>query len=130
MQTIEKRIPKGYIYMGIIRMGDDLSVSVYGGDKAHIGAVALATPRKSLESDTKISSSASILTVVGHKEDLLARELSLYLASKLNVTVTVSMGIHLEHADKADIESIHKAVMELGEALIESQSSTALKKQV
>ena len=83
--------------------GKDLSLTISGGEKHHIGAVALAVPRPSLSDPQKISSSASVLTVVSHKEDELARQVALMLAASLNCTVTAAVGIHIDNAAEKDI---------------------------
>jgi hypothetical protein len=43
---------------------------------------------------------------MGHKEDLLARDAALRLASQLNTTVLVSVGLHLDHATPDDINRL------------------------
>lgn len=83
--------------------GNDLVVVIAGGTSHHIGAVALAVPRPSLSEPGRISASASVLCVTGHKEDELARSISLQLASALNCVVTVVAGIHIEEATGTDI---------------------------
>ena len=76
------------------RLGNDLMVSITGG-QAHLGAVALATPRPSRRQPHQGSADAHVLTVSGHKEDLLARAAALALCTALGVPVSVSCGIHI-----------------------------------
>lgn len=52
-----------------VRCGDDLTVVIGGGEKQHIGAVAVGIPRPSLKDKNIVSSSASVLCLTGHKED-------------------------------------------------------------
>lgn len=85
-------------------VGKDLLVWLTGG-QAHIGAVALAVPRPSLRDDDKVSADATVMTVGGHKEDLLARKIALALATKLNVQVCVSAGLHWDAATPTKIEA-------------------------
>lgn len=85
-------------------MGRDVSLCLGGGQKHHIGAVALATPRESLQGDGQISASASVLCVTGHMEDQLARRVALKLAVRLNRRVTVCTGLHIDEAGPEDIE--------------------------
>ena len=85
-------------------VGKDLLVWLTGG-QAHIGAVALAVPRPSLRDDDKVSADATVMTVGGHKEDLLARKIALALATKLNVQVCVSAGLHWDSATPTRIET-------------------------
>ena len=78
--------------------GADLVVVIGGGERYHVGAVAIAVPRASLCSPEKISASASVICLTGHKEDLLAREGALRLAAKLNRNVILTVGIHVDNA--------------------------------
>jgi len=80
-----------------LRMGDDLCLTLSGGEQEHIGAVAAAQPRPSLADPARTSATASVITLPGHKEDMLARELSLKVAGALNVVVCVACGIHVSH---------------------------------
>lgn len=90
----------------VIQAGRDLAVVITGGIVPHIGAAALATPRLSLKQDGSISASASVLCQVGHKDDLPAREAALRLAAALNTTVLVSVGIHVDAAQTADLQAL------------------------
>ncbi|EGO62824.1 hypothetical protein [Acetonema longum] len=83
--------------------GKDAAVVIGGGEVPHVGAAALALPRPSLKNHGGISATASVLCVTGHKEDLLARAAALRLASRLNTSVLVSVGLHLDHATPDDI---------------------------
>lgn len=56
-----------------ITSGEDLTVIIYGGEKPHIGALAIAIPRPSLKNLRKVSTSTSVFTLVGRKEDDLAK---------------------------------------------------------
>jgi gallate decarboxylase subunit D len=87
-------------------VGKDLVVTIGGGTKAHVGAVAVAQPRPSLRGDGRISASASVITLLGHKEDELARWAALHLASQLNTTVAVTAGVHLDQATPEQIAAI------------------------
>ncbi|MEG2174985.1 MAG: hypothetical protein RR135_05835, partial [Oscillospiraceae bacterium] len=78
--------------------GRDLQVMLTGGEVPHIGAVALALPRPSLRDSAVCSASASVLCVTGHKEDDLARETALRLATACQVTVCVTAGVHIQDA--------------------------------
>lgn len=86
--------------------GKDVVAAIGGGEVPHVGTAALALPRLSLKHDGIISATASVLCVMGHKEDMLARDAALRLASTLNTTVSVSMGLHLDHATPDDIKRL------------------------
>ena len=94
----------------VLAMGEDLCVAVSGGDREHIGAVALAQPGPSLRDPDAISATVSVLAVTGHKEDELARDVALDMAAALNVRVCVSCGIHVDQAESGDIREIVEAV--------------------
>jgi hypothetical protein len=86
--------------------GKDIVVVIEGGTRYHVGAVALAIPRPSIADPAQISASASVLCVTGHKEDELARDTALQIASLLNCTVTVIAGIHIDAADAQNISEL------------------------
>jgi hypothetical protein len=104
--------------MSAIPMGDDLCVALSGGDRAHVGAVAISQPRPSLADPAVTSATTSVIAVLGHKEDMLARLVAAKLASALGVVVTVSCGIHVDAATAADIEAIGSLAMDMAENLI------------
>lgn len=86
-------------------VGDDILVLLTGG-RAHIGAVAVAQPRPSIKNAKKISSTSSVFTHVGHKEDVVAKAMSEELSRGLNKRVTVAAGIHWDGLESKDIELI------------------------
>ncbi len=87
-------------------IGNDLLVSVWGGEKPHIGAVAISEPRASLKDPAVTSASTSVFCCLGHKEDELAREMSNRLSSAMNRKVVVTMGIHWDDLSMGGIEQI------------------------
>jgi len=89
--------------------GADLVVTLQGGTRHHIGATAMAVPRPSLADSSRVSASASVLCVTGHKEDELARSVALRLAAALGCTVTVAAGLHVEAASPEDIAALLRA---------------------
>jgi len=94
-------------------VGRDLLVTIGGGTVPHIGAVALGQPRPSLRADGSISATVSVLTLLGHKEDDLARWAAHQLASSLNVTVVVTAGLHVDRASPEEIERLSTAARAL-----------------
>lgn len=93
--------------------GEDLSVTICGGTKPHVGAAALGVPYPSLTGDGTVSASVSVLCAAGHKEDELVRETAKQLASRFCCNVAVSAGIHIENASAQDIQRIWKNCMAL-----------------
>ncbi len=87
-------------------IGRDLLVAIWGGERPHIGAVALAQPRPSLKDPAAASATASVLCVVGHKEDEVVKKASEYLSAALDTRVTVAAGIHWDNLDEGAIRDV------------------------
>ena len=85
---------------------DGLSVNLLGGEVPHIGAVAVSIPRVSLSSPRRRSATTSVFTIVGHKEDELARSVASELARRLGVITVVVAGVHIRRAGPADIATV------------------------
>lgn len=77
-----------------------------GGSLQHVGAVALATPRPSLDDPHKVSSSVSVLSVISHKDDVLARTYALRMAAAFNVEVSFTAGVHVDNPTSGDFKTI------------------------
>jgi gallate decarboxylase subunit D len=99
-------------------MGSDFVVSIGGGTHPHVGAVAVAQPRPSLKGDGSVSATASVIALLGHKEDELARWAALHLAARLNATVVVTAGLHADQATLAEVLHLDAEARRLVEALI------------
>ena len=74
--TVEREV-RGYpLRVGVKRIGEDLLISVEGGQKPHIGCVIQSIPRPSLTGDGSYSATSSVLNLTGHKDEYLCRKLS------------------------------------------------------
>lgn len=104
----------------IIQCGRDLNICIAGGDTYHIGAAALAIPRPSLADARQTSASVSVFCVTGHKEDELARNTALLLASQLNTRVIVTCGLHIDNATTQDIQILYENYLLLTNQIIDS----------
>lgn len=104
-------------------VGRDILVTVYGGTKPHIGAVALSIPRKSLKDKRKTSSSTSILTVTGHKDDVLAKIIAEKVTSVTGRKTAVAAGIHIEKATESEIKKIIAEAKKCADKIAEMLSS-------
>lgn len=94
------------------RAGDDYVFLVTGGE-AHVGAVACAYWHEgAVRSET--------ISVPGHREGELVRELAESAASKLRHRAVVIMGIHIDNATKQDIAHIIALVHGKMRAALES----------
>lgn len=87
-------------------IGNDFLVALWGGEKPHIGAVAVAQPRPSLKDPNVTSATASVFCFIGHKEDELAKAVSEILAAALNTQVVVTAGIHWDNISKEGIQKV------------------------
>ena len=101
-----------------VRMGEDICLTLCGGEQEHIGAVAVAQPRPSLADPARTSATASVIALPGHQEDMLARELALKVAATLKVTVCVACGIHLQHPTPAVLDEALAASRDLVDAFL------------
>ncbi len=90
-------------------IGKDLMVAVWGGEKPHIGAVAVAQPRPSLSpSNDQASATTSVICLLGHKEDTIAKSAAETLAAAMNRPVVVSAGMHWAQIDAAGIQKVEE----------------------
>jgi hypothetical protein len=90
-----------------VRMiGSDLLIAIWGGEKPHIGAVAVAQPRPSLKDPAVTSSSASVICLLGHKEDELAKAAAEIVAAALKTQVVVTAGIHWDNLAPEAIQRV------------------------
>lgn len=87
-------------------LGKDLVLHLYGGTRPHVGAVAIALPRPSLEDATKKGATVSIYTFLGHKDDILAKDAACRLAKSLDKSVVVIAGFHLPNINTEQIEQV------------------------
>ena len=107
-------------------IGGDLLVAIWGGDRPHIGAVALAQPRPSLKDSGIMSATASVICVVGHKEDDLVKEASEFLASALKNRVVVTAGIHWDNLDEEGIRAVKQNSQILVKRIAEEMKDAAV----
>jgi hypothetical protein len=72
--------------------------------------VAVAQARPSLQDSSKRSATTSVITLLGHKDDAIARRVAHALAAKLDKNVVVSCGIHVDRITQDELDSIDIAV--------------------
>jgi hypothetical protein len=99
-------------------IGEDVLVAIWGGEKPHIGAVAVAQPRPSLKDPDVTSSSASVICLVGHKEDELAKAAAEILAAALKTRVVVTAGIHWDNLAPKGIQHVVRNTETLVEMIL------------
>ena len=81
-------------------MGNDLVVFIYNNN-AHIGAVALG------EYDpTEKRTSTSVVTRLGHKDDVIAQKAAYSISKSTKRPVCVIAGVHLDNITSEEIDKL------------------------
>ena len=106
-------------------IGQDLLVAIWGGERPHIGAVAMAQPRPSLKDQRVRSATASVFCYPGHKDDIIAKEAAEKISSALNTNVTVTVGIHWDNIDEEGIQSVTENSRQLVKMIIKRITTKA-----
>jgi len=119
MKKWELSTPEGdyRVHSLAILVGDDLLICLWGGTQPHIGAVAVALPRQSLADPLSTSSTSSVFTLLGHKEDTVAKMVSERLSARLNRNVVVSAGMHWDQVDDDAIAEIVDNCLQLADGI-------------
>jgi len=95
--------------MTCLRLGRDLCVTLAGGDRPHIGAVALARSE---------AGGSSVLTLPGHRESDLAQAIASRLADQFDAAVSVACGIHLDDILPEELAAVLELSQELTSELM------------
>jgi len=90
----------------VMKVGQDFVVVIWGGERHHIGAVALAQSRQSLKDPQMKSATASVLSILGHKEDAVVKSVSERLAAVADRPVVVTAGMHWNKLEQSDLNKI------------------------
>ncbi len=83
------------IVANIHRIGEDVLISVYGGDKAHIGGCILAD-----ENEIKI------LSLGEHKDHIAFEIMAKIITKHIRKNLCITGGIHIENITKEQIEIV------------------------
>jgi len=121
MQVLSLKTGEGKfeVFLNAVFMGRDVSVTISGGETPHIGAIAVAIPRKSLKGDGSDSASVSVICIPGHKEDELVQRTAKRLSTIWACHVTVTAGLHIDRATPSDLEILNTQIESLISELIE-----------
>jgi len=99
-------------------LGNNYLLLAQAGEE-HIGSIVLAIPRLSLEDSKRISSTVSVLNVIGHKDEEIARPLAKALCKTTNQPAVAIAGIHYDGLRPYDIRRIQmineQAVKKVGD---------------
>lgn len=107
---IEKQLTFTNLCVEVHYLGADYHILVSGGERPHIGCTVLAIPRPSLDGSGKISSTASVLNVTGHKDEEVCRYLAEKVSAGKNAVVVCTGGIHMDGITKEQIAEIVEAM--------------------
>jgi hypothetical protein len=111
----------------VMKIGQDLIVAIWGGEKPHIGAVAVAQPRPSLKDHRLRSATASVICYPGHKDDIIAKEAAEMISAALNANVTVTGGMHWNDIDETGIKCVIENSRQLVKMIINKMSKKEFK---
>lgn len=96
--------------------GNGMVVFLTGGERPHLGGVALASPPPA---EVALSHCDSWeLTLPGHKDKELARTLARKICLATGEAVSVNVGIHVDHASGEEIAFLRRQAEELAERFI------------
>ena len=112
-----------------VRIGSDLLVAVWGGERPHIGAVAAASARASLADSAKWSATSSVLTYPGHKEDVVVKLVAEALSAALRTNVVVTAGMHWDGLSADAIASVVERCREIVDLLLEALGASSVGRQ-
>ena len=118
MIELSRSLGRVAVRLTAARLGADLALTLSGGDRPHIGAVAVSQPRPSLLGGGGTSTTTSVIALLGHKEDELARQVAARVALATAGTVCVACGIHLEAISAAELEDVRALAEELATELL------------
>lgn len=95
--------------------GSDLLILLTGG-RAHIGAIAMATP----------AGLAGVTECKGHREGALAAELAVRIACQLGSRVAIACGIHYDNITAGEIENALELARQLAGKLLANAGDTEM----
>lgn len=121
--SIKEKSGRFEVYAQIDIIGEDILVVITGG-REHIGAMGIGQPRPSIQDPDKISSTSSVYTFIGHKEDVVVKELSENLSKRLNKKVVVIAGIHWDNLKREEIEEILNLCRKIEVRILEEMKKT------
>ena len=107
-----------YIYCDVIRMGKDCTMAVYGGDSPHVGCAVMSAARPSLTGEG-IGVTTSVLSAMGHKDDVIARMFAEAAAERWNCTVVCTCGIHVEGLTPEQLDIVREKCAGLLQRMLE-----------
>ncbi len=112
------------VFGEVFFLGKDLIILLGGGEKPHVGSVAIALPRKSLKEKEKTSCTSSVYNLLGHKDEVIVRMLAEKVCVALNKVVVCAGGVHIENASEEEICKIVENCNKLAEKIVNGLQNT------
>ena len=106
------------VEMTVSLTGAGVVAQLYGGERPHVGAVALSQPRPS-RSGSGISCNTSVLPLLGHKDDEIAKPVAEELAKAFDQPVVVITGLHVDNADAKTIAALTENCRQVARLCVE-----------
>ncbi len=129
METIQLTIAENTRYeiqLVAVKCGKDYSVTICGGDKHHVGAVAHASPHKNISGNGENSATVSSISALAHRDDELARMAAKKLSAELECYVSVSAGVHIDSATPEELKMLVSNTIELCAKFVATQGDKTL----
>jgi hypothetical protein len=110
---------KYLVVMEVAITGEGLVAQIFGGEKPHVGAVALSVPRPGLDDPEKVSCNTTVVPLLGHKDDEIAKPAAEEIVKVWGSPVVVVAGVHIDNAGREDLEVLIKNCREVTRLLIQ-----------
>lgn len=114
---IESKAAGSKLKVSAGKIGKDILICLEGGSAPHIGCVVQAVPRPSLTGDGSNSATASVLNLIGHKDEFLCRKLAELICSKTGCVTVCTGGFHLDGISVKQIDEVLRVVDKIGTEL-------------
>lgn len=120
------------IYISALVTEDGISVNLTGGERPHVGGVALSVPRQSLTTGTVSCDTCScdtwLIPVPGHKDIYAAGPASERICKATGEKTVVVAGIHIDHATPEEVQILLENANKATELLLEQIKNLREKK--
>ena len=87
--------------------GNGLCGFLTGGERAHVGGVSYANPREKTNGEG-ITADISMICGPGHKDVYVAQMAASQICIAINEPVSITAGIHIEHASQEELSKLQE----------------------
>jgi len=95
-----------------------INIYLGGGERDHIGSIAVSIPRESLTGSGKISCTTSIFNLLSHKDGDIAIIASEEVCKRTNQVTVVCAGIHVDNATPDELRRLEKNARSLTNTIV------------